>query len=108
PHRSRDRARERPVARDRTARRDGDDHRGRATVAERGHASPPTQLVAPRTNTLIVLRLRSRVVSPPRLRLGRRWLVGGLVAVAIVVIAAIFVRSVLLRDRARAVPVDEA
>jgi hypothetical protein len=34
--------------------------------------------------------------------------VGGLVAVAIVVIAAIFVRSVLLRDRARAVPVDEA
>jgi hypothetical protein len=34
--------------------------------------------------------------------------VGGFVVVAIVVLAAIFVRSVLLRDRARAVPADEA
>lgn len=96
------------MVRDRTARRDGDDHLGRATNAGRGDASPPAQLVAPRANTLIVLRLRSRVVSPSRLRLGRRWLVGGLIAVGIVVIAAIFVRSVVLRDRARAVPADEA
>jgi hypothetical protein len=48
------------------------------------------------------------VVSAPRPRVARRWLVGALVGVAILVLAAVFVRAVVLRDSTHAVPTDEA
>lgn len=51
--------------------------------------------------------LRSGVVSVPRPRLRRRWLVGGLLGIAIVVLAAVIVRSVFFRDGTHAVPTDE-
>jgi hypothetical protein len=58
--------------------------------------------------TLIALGLRSGVVSAPRPRIGRRWLVAGLVGVTVLVVAAVFVRFVVLRDNAHAVPANEA
>jgi hypothetical protein len=48
------------------------------------------------------------VASTEDSRTRRRWLVWGLVAVAVVLVGAWFVRSVVLRDRARAVTTEEA
>lgn len=48
------------------------------------------------------------MVSTRRVRRGRRWLVGGLVAISVLLVAGLIVRSVVLRDRARVVPADEA
>ena len=52
--------------------------------------------------------LRSGVVSASRPRIGRRWLVAGLVVVTVLVVAAVFVRFVVLRDSTHSVPTNEA
>jgi hypothetical protein len=57
----------------------------------------------PRTST----QLGSQTVSTPRLRANRRWLVVGVAAAIVLVAGGLIVRSVVLRDRARAVPAGE-
>ena len=48
------------------------------------------------------------MVSAPRPRVARRWLVAALLVVTILALAAAFVRFVVLRDSTHAVPTDEA
>lgn len=48
------------------------------------------------------------MVSAARPRVARRWLVAALVGVVVLVLAAVFVRAVVLRDTTHAVPTDEA
>ena len=47
-------------------------------------------------------------MSASRPRTGRRWLVAGLVVVTVLVVAAVFVRFVVLRDSTHSVPTNEA
>ena len=48
------------------------------------------------------------MVSAPRPRVARRWLVAALVGVVLLALVAVFVRTVVLRDSTHAVPTDEA
>ena len=107
-HRSHDRGCVPRPVRDRMERSVEGVHQERATSDARGHASRVDCLVPSRSGTLIAVGLRSGVVSASRPRIGRRWLVAGLVVVAVLVVAAVFVRFVVLRDSTHSVPTNEA